>query len=121
MSDFKLDAFGDLDLSTNDLVLLEGADAIAQHLLLRLNIFQGEWFLDQRIGIPYYEQILIKSPNLIAVRGIFRQAITSTPGVEQLERIDLDFDRSRRELSLSFSARLEGEDIPRDFSEVFIL
>lgn len=122
MSDFALDAFGALDLSTNDFRLLTGADAVAQHLEFRLAFFQGEWFRDQRIGIPYLQQIFaVKNPNLVAIRGVFRIAITTTPGVEQLERIDLTFDRSTRELRLDFSAKLAGEDVARDFSMVFIL
>ncbi len=121
MVDFKLDNFGDLDLSANDIELIDGSDAIAQHLLIRLRLFRGEWFVDQRVGIPYYESILLKAPNLIAVRGIFRAAIVSTPGVEQIERFDLDFDPSVRELQIDFSVKLAGEDVARDFSEVFIL
>ena len=121
MSDFKLDADGNLDLSTNDLQLVTGADAIAQHLLIRLRMFRGEWFLDRRIGIPYFQSILVKSPNLTAVRGIYRTAITSTPGVIRVEKFSLDFERSTRELQVPFSALLDGEEVARDFSEVFIL
>lgn len=122
MTDFALDSVtNDLDLSTGDLRFVTGADAVAQHLLVRLRLFHGEWFYDLRVGIPYYEQILLKNPNLVAITGIFRQAIASTPGVDELQRIDLDFDRAARTLSLDFTAQLEGEDVARDFSEVFIL
>jgi len=120
MSDFKLDGFGELDLSTNDLQLVDGSDAIAQHLLIRLRLFKGEWFLDQRIGIPYYESILKKSPNLIAVKGIFSRAITSTPGVNSLEDLELGYEPTTRALTVSFSALLDGDDVPRDFSLEFI-
>jgi hypothetical protein len=122
MSDFKLDPVtGDLDLSTGDLQFVTGADAVAQHLLVRLRFYLGEWFLDTRVGIPYYSQILVKNPNLAAIRTTYRQAILSTPGVETLERMDLEFDAATRELALDFSARLAGETVARDFSEVFIL
>jgi len=121
MSDFALDEFGDLDLSKNDLQIIDGSDAVAQHLLIRLRLFRGEWFLDQRVGIPYYTDILLKAPNLIAVRGIFARAVATTPGVKKIERFDLGYDRSARTLEVAFSALLEGDDVPRDFSEVFIL
>lgn len=119
MSDFKLDEFGDLDLSKSDLQLIDGSDAVAQHLLIRLRVFKGEWFLDQRVGVPYYQDILKKSPNLVAVRGIFTRAIVTSPGVNSLERLDLEFNKGARTLGLSFSALLEGDDVPRDFSEEF--
>lgn len=121
MSDFKLDTFGELDLTTRDLQFVTGADAVAQHLKIRLRFIRGEWFLDQRIGIPYYSQIFVKSPNLAAVETIYRRAITETPGVESLDRFDFDFDARTRELSITFSAKLEGDEIARDFTEVFIL
>lgn len=121
MSDLALDTFGELDLSRDDLYFVTGADAIAQQLLIRLRLVQGEWFLDTRVGVPYRSQIWVKNPNLAAITSTYRAAISSTPGVELLERLDLDFDASTRELSVDFSARLEGEDVARDFTEVFIL
>lgn len=122
MSDFALDpATGDIDLSTGDLRFVTGADAVEQHLRIRLRIYLGAWFLDTRVGIPYYSQILVKNPNLAAIESVYRRAITDTPGVDSLERIDLTFDTSTRRLDLTFSAKLAGEDVARDFSEVFIL
>ena len=121
MSDFGLNSSGELDLATGDLVLIDGADAVAQQLKIRLRFIQGEWFLDQRVGIPYYSQIWVKNPNLPLVATIYRRAILSTPGVESVERLDYDFSASTREYRLDFSAKLEGEDVARDFSEVFIL
>lgn len=121
MSDLALDTFGELDLSTDDLVFVTGADAVAQHLKIRLRLIQGEWFLDTRVGIPYYSQIWVKNPNIGAIQTVFRQAIVTTPGVESLERLDSDFNASTREYTLTFSAKLEGETVARDFSEVFIL
>jgi len=121
MSDFALDTFGELDLSRDDLYFVTGADAVAQHLKIRLRLIRGEWFLDTRVGIPYPSQVWVKNPNIGNIRGIYRSAIASTPGVEEIQRIDLTFDASTRELNLTFSAKLEGETVARDFSEVFIL
>ena len=60
MTTIKLNSDGDLDFSSGGLELLEGVDEIVQKLDTRLQFFLGEWFLDQRLGIPYYEDILIK-------------------------------------------------------------
>lgn len=122
MTDFALDpATGDVDLSRDDLYFVTGADAVAQHLQIRLRVFKGEWFFDTRVGIPYYSQIFVKNPNLAAIQTVFRRAITSTPGVDSLERIDSQFDASTREYTLTFSALLAGETVARDFTEVLIL
>jgi hypothetical protein len=121
MADLALDTFGELDLSYDSLTFFTGADAVAQHLKIRLRLIRGEWFLDTRVGIPYYSQIWVKNPNLGAVHTTFRRAIITTPGVERLERIDSSFDASTREYRLDFTAKLEGDDIARNFSEVFVL
>lgn len=122
MTDFAMDlATGDLDLSRDDIHFVTDADAVAQHLKIRLRFIRGEWFLDQRVGIPYQSQIWVKNPNLAAIQTIYRRAIVSTPGVDKLERLDLSLDAAVRQLRLDFSAKLAGENIARDFSEVFIL
>lgn len=121
MSDLAMDTFGDIDISRDDLYFVSGADAVAQHQKIRLRFVKGEWFLDQRVGIPYISQIWVKNPNLAAIQSTYRRAIATTPGTETVERIDLQFTASTRELRLDYSSKLEGETVARDFTEVFIL
>lgn len=106
------------DISVNsDLSLTEGTQAIEQHLRQRLQTFFQEWFLDKRIGIPYFEQVLVKNPDFVVVDSIFKREIIDTPGIEELVQFDFNFDKSLRELTLSFKARtIEGSVI--NFSEV---
>lgn len=113
MADLALDKnTHDLDLTGDQLSLVSGVDAIRQHLAIRLQLFRGEWFLDTRVGIPYYQSILIKNPDLIAVRGIYTQAILATPGVESIGKFDLTFDTSIRKLVISFECVVDtGETL----------
>jgi len=110
---------GDLVFSQGDLVFVRGRDAILVHVFVRMSFFLGEYALDQRIGIPYYQQILIKSANMPAVEAIFRETILTTPGVLELQRLDLDFDGSTRALSVAFSALTT--DGVLTFEEEFII
>ena len=120
MSDFKLTLDHDLDLSTNDIQFVTGGDAVVQHQLIRLRFFKGEWFYDQRVGIPYYTKILVKNPSLVAVNGIFRTAIQTTPGTDALNRIDFNYDAGARRLQVNYSCNVAGEEVARDVSGVFI-
>lgn len=113
-----LDNDGDLAFVGGDLVPIHEQDEIAQNLLIRLRFFQGEWFLDTRIGLPFYEKILIKGVDENVVRALFRQAIITTPGVEELVNFDYTLDRERRAVTISFEARTtDGEilNFNRDF------
>jgi len=106
--DIALDSLtGDLLVEGGDLQILEGVDSIEQHVAIRLQFFQGEWFLDTRIGIPYFTNILVKNPDLGAVRFLLRNAVATTPGIDKIERFDLAFDAAARKLSVDFEASTE--------------
>lgn len=110
----------DLAIGANgDLSLVTGRDAIAQHLSVRLRTFRGEWRLDERVGLPYFQSILVKAPNMAVVRSIYRRAILSTPGVTSLEGLTVSLDYLTRTLSVSF--RAQTTDGPLDFSEEVII
>ncbi len=119
MADLKLDINGDLDLSTGDLVILSGVDATAQRLSRKLKFFLGEWFLDTRLGIPYFGSILVKNPSTNVIISLYRQVITSDEAVTILNDLDLEYDAANRTLSVSFTAEtVEG---PLEFETEFII
>lgn len=106
MSDLKYDqATNDLILEDGDLALVEDGDAVAQHILQRLRTFLGEWFLDLTAGVPYYQDILKKNPNIDVVEQVFKREILFTPGVLELMSFSLELDTALRKLSLSFKVR----------------
>ena len=120
--DIKLDTqTHDVDFSTGDLQVISGSEAIAQQLRIRLQFFLGEWHLDTRTGIPYYQKILVKNPATNVVRKLFQDAILSTPGIRELTSLELSFDSPSRALSVSFIAAIIGEDEPLIFDEEFII
>lgn len=101
--DLALDSSGDLEVPPR---LVAGAEAVAQRLGIRLRRWAGEWFLDQREGIPYVQSILRKGVDLPLVEALFRRCILETPGVASLASFSSELDRSVRRLSVSFEARL---------------
>lgn len=104
---------GDLDDSTDNLVLVDGANAVAQDLTTRLRTVQGEWFLDQKIGVPYFRDFLVKNPNMRVIQTIIRQVIAETSGVKELVKLDISLDNQNRTLSITaalilFDAVIDG-------------
>ncbi|MCG8433499.1 MAG: hypothetical protein MJA83_05665 [Gammaproteobacteria bacterium] len=120
MADFKLDASGDLDLSTGDIQIITGNAAIAQELTIRLRFFLGEWFLDVREGIPYIQQFFRKNPNPNIIRDVIARVVRGTPGVIDLLSLSFDLDTVARRLSVSLSAQTTSDEGPLVFEE-FIL
>ncbi len=120
MADLKLDtATHDIEIQNGDLVILDGIEAIRQDLLIRLQFFAGEWFLDARIGMPYYQRVLGQKPNESVVRTLFRQAILATPGVVAINDLDVSYDGATRSLAVIF--RATTEDGPLVFEAEFII
>ena len=111
----------DIDIQNGRLSILRDSDATSQRIAIRLKFFLGEWILDQRLGLPYYESILVKNPDLTLIGGYFREAILTTPGVQELVKFDLVLDNASRTLMVVFSYRKEGSDAVIDYDVSFII
>lgn len=106
MSDLQINTpTEDIELVGNDLALTTEVAAIQQHLSQRLKTFLNEWFIDKRIGIPYFEHILKKNFDPVIVDTLFKREIITTPGVLELLRFDADLDKNSRTLQVTFKAR----------------
>ena len=120
MADIKLDSEGDLFIDDDgSLVLVEGDDAIAQHLAVRFRFIFKEWFLDQRIGVPMFEEILIKNPDLSLARALYNELILTTPGIASLETFSLMLSADRK-LSITFRAKTTSGSV-LDFTDAFFI
>ena len=58
--------------------------------------------MDTRIGIPYYQRILVKNPDLATIGQLFRQILLNCPGVAGVLQADLDFLTTSRQLTATF-------------------
>lgn len=92
---------------------VDGQEEIRQHLMQRLRTFLNEWFLDLSIGLPYFEEVLIKQPNQAGIESIFIEEILQCPGIVRLLDFNLDLDKDR---TLTVSGTAEGYDGLIDFS-----
>lgn len=113
----------DMALVNGDLFLCSDERVVSQLVEARLRLFLGEWFLDLREGIPYFEQVFIKNPDMTVVRSLLSKVVTDTPGVKDLLEASFTFDREERilyydirilsDLDAEFS--LNGPFILKDF------
>lgn len=99
---------GDIALNTAGLPhFIGGGDEAAQRMRVRFRFVHGEWYRDTRLGVPYFEHVLVKAPNLVLIRSLFRQLIKSVPGIVAIDRLGEDFDRQTRTLRPVFACRYE--------------
>ncbi len=114
-----------LDPATGDyaipMALLHGVEAVLQRMRVRCRFFKGEWFLDTRIGVPYFDAILIKNPDTRVIETIFREVFLGTPGVARVPRMQAAVNAAERKGIISFEAVLEDGTIIRANAEPFII
>jgi hypothetical protein len=111
-----LDSSGDWAVSGSKLQLATERDEIAQIVATRLRTFLGEWFLDVRIGVPWFSKILKKNPNPAEVEALLIQTIVESPGIVTLKTFELTLDNKTRKLKVNFEAQSLAGVI--NFSEV---
>lgn len=121
MTDFKMTAGWDLDVSTGDLQIVDGLEETLQRLRFKYQFFLGEWFLDQRQGIPYFRDVLIKSPRMSVVSALLQDVARKDPGVSRVVRLDLDFDNASRLLTVTLDAiGIDGDSFTFEFEEFLL-
>lgn len=101
--------------------ILKGPLAVVQRIKVRFRFFLGEWFLDQNQGIPYYQNILVKNPDIVLISGIFRQVLSGTPGVKSVDTFTARLVRAARELDCDFQARLDDGTVLTAKSAPFVI
>lgn len=121
--DIRLDSTtGDIDLTDNEMSLVTGIDRIKQQCAIRLRLFRGECFWDERVGMPYYQEILGIKPfrEPLAVSRV-RQALLGVAGVVDVVGITFDLNHETRALSGSFNALAKLDDEPILFTQDFVI
>ena len=73
-----------LDASGN-VAIVDDAESLRQRLLERLQFFLGEWFLDETLGVPYFQQILQSNVDINIVSNIITNEILKESEVIRVE------------------------------------
>lgn len=103
MKDILLDLVThDLKIENFDLSLVTGIDRVLQNLKIRLWFFFTEWFLDTSKGVPFFQEIMIKNPDLNSNEALLKDVIIGTVDVLEILSFDLNFDSATREQVVNF-------------------
>jgi len=115
MNAILLDSTGDIDVTANSISTVTGAAAITQHLRVRMQMFLGEWFLDETLGVPWFRDVLIKSPSAIVINEMLKNVILDTPGIIGILTFNFEIDTPSRLATLEFSCLSQEGEV--NFSE----
>lgn len=104
-NDLLLDEYGDLYINKKG--ELELTTSIVQEITIRLRWAYGEWIYNPPLGVPYFEKILVKSPNETEITNILREQILAVDDVLGIVSFSIDFDKKSRKATVTFSVSTE--------------
>lgn len=106
--DIKLGEDGDISLVNGDAQTTSiGAEDLAQRLRIRLNTFQGEWFMDNTLGIDWWNRVMGKNRSKMAVDALIQDSILKEPDALQIVSYTSSISTDRK-FSCSFRVRTEN-------------
>lgn len=81
------------------LIMVEDTKAVGQHARQRLMTFEGEWFLDNEVGVPWLSNVLGLNYDPVIAESLVKAELLDTDGVEEITSFSVRFDRDKRQLS----------------------
>lgn len=107
-----------LDEDTYDLVVTPSfnlkftttlIEYVSQKLENALKTFKDEWYLNRSLGIPYFEKVLVKNPDINDVNSLFRGTIDNISEVLEILEFTTAFDTASRKYTVDFTV-LAGDN-----------
>lgn len=92
----------ELDSDGNILTLKDGSQLIAQRIQCRLQTFRGECFLDRSIGVPYFQEVMKKNPDLGRIRALLASVIAGVEGVSKILSLVVTHSAATRHMGVAF-------------------
>ena len=95
--DIKLDeSSGDTSIVNGDFAYTNiGVDDLAQRLYIRLNTFQGEWFMDGTLGVDYFNKVFGKNKSKAAIDAIIQAEVLKEPDALQIVSYESSINTDR--------------------------
>lgn len=106
MLDILLTPTGDLNITDHGDIQL--TESVRQAIRIRLLWFFSEWRFAS-FGIPYFEEVFVKNPNIRRIRAIIRREVMSVREVRDIHNIRININQQNRAARISFTAVTDEE------------
>lgn len=118
--DLLLDRQNDLVLEDGDFQFSKGIAGVIQECRVRLQMFQGEWFLNLDAGIPYWTEIMGQKPSIAisAAAASFNEALLSIEDVFAVTKMEVTYDHKTRALTVNWAVRCAFGTTPVDVLKI---
>jgi len=100
VTDILLDQDGDLHVTEQGDIRL--TESVRQAVRVRLLWFFAEWRFWPDTGVPYFESVFIKNPDIRRIRSIVRDEAMSVDGVSDARDITISVNALARTALITF-------------------
>lgn len=107
MYDLKLNEDWDIDVSEDGDI--STTSSVRQEVKLRLQWIFNEWRLGPELGLTYFEDILVKKPNLEKIRSLIRKEILKADSVESATVTLESYDSKTRTVTYKYTVYTSEE------------
>lgn len=111
--DFQFDDIsGDsfLDAGNQIAVTTTMADIIAVRIQTRLRTILGENFRNRETGVPYFEEVLKKNPDMARVKNLLLSAMANVEGVRKILQFDPILEPETRTYRVYFKVLASNDE-----------
>ena len=103
---------GDISLSEEgDIILTE---SVRQAARVRLQWFLEEWRLGPKLGLPYFEEVFIKNPNIPKIKKMISDTILEIDNVDSVTEVTITVDSKTRAATVHFTFTAGAEVIEEE-------
>ncbi len=96
---------GEYLIVNGDIALTDSINNTAQAIKRRLLTFRGECFLDEELGLPYFDEILGKGKYLADIQAIYLREIQAILEVVEIIDFNIEEEPKTRTLKINFTVR----------------
>lgn len=107
MKDILLDKDGDIGLTkAGDISLVTSP---VQEVLIKLRWYFAEWVFDPDKGIPWFESVLVKNPDVEGIKKRLIREMLDVDDVLEVTRMDIRIEAENRTAFIRFQFRTDKE------------
>lgn len=92
--DIQFDAGGSLKTVTD-------GEAVAQRVRQHIEFYQGEWFLDTEVGVPWFQFIFVEPFDQSTAETFLKAEILDVEGVAEITEFVVSVDKRARSFNLT--------------------
>lgn len=107
MKDILLDRDGDIRLTEMGDILL--VTSPVQEVMIKFRWYYAEWVFDPEKGIPWFESVLVKNPDVEGIKKRLIREMLEVDDVLEVTRLDIHVNPESRNAVINFQFRTDKE------------